>query len=478
MRGAVPLLAGVVLAATGCGEASPPKPEPPYQHFRSRPDLKPPPVRVLTRAHGTAPGYIFVAPKGKVAQAGPLILDNQGQVVWFRPLGPTIGVTDFRAQRYDGRPVLTWWRGRPPGGGEGHYTIFDDSYRPLMTLQAGNGLVGDVHEFLITPRGTALIIIYNRERLDLSSIGGPKDGRFWDGVVQELDIATRRVLLEWHTYPQIGIRESYSRPPKKQLGTGPFPYDYVHLNSIDVDTDGNLLVTARNTYAVYKVNRRTGKVMWRLGGTRSDFAFGPGARFAWQHDARRQPDGTITLFDNEAEPKRGPQSRVLVLRVNERTRRATLVRTFVHTPPLLAGNQGNAQFLPNGNVFVGWGQKPYVTEFDRSGRVLLDLRIGGKGTNNYRAYRLPWVGRPDGPPAVAVSGGTVYVSWNGATRVKRWRVVVGGSADDMGAVGSARKKGFETAIRFRPPPGSKFLAVEALDRRGEVLGVSRTVELP
>src|SRR2546427_7110633 len=123
-----------------------------------------------------------------------MILDDKGQVVWFRPLGPTIGVTDFRTQRYRGRPVLTWWRAEATPGGDGNYTIFDDSYHQLMTLQAGNGLIGDVHEFLITPRDTALITIYNRKPVDLTSIGGPKGGRIWDGVVQELDIATGRVL--------------------------------------------------------------------------------------------------------------------------------------------------------------------------------------------------------------------------------------------------------------------------------------------
>jgi len=472
----IPIVVGLVLATTGCGKSTAKtQAAPPYQHFRSRPDLKPPPVQVVTPAHGTAPGYIFVAPKGKVAQAGPMILDDRGQVVWFHPLGPTIGVTDFRAQRYRGRPVLTWWRGRPPNGGDGNYTLFDDSYHRLMALQAGNGLIGDVHEFLITPRDTALLTIYNRKRLDLTSIGGPKDGWIWDGIVQELDVATGRVLFEWHSYPQIGLRESYSRPPPKQLGTKSFPYDYVHLNSVALDRDGNLLVSARNTHAIYKIGRRTGKIIWRLGGTNNDFRLGPGVRFAWQHDARRQPDGTITLFDNEAEPKRGPQSRVLVLNVNERMRQAKLVRTYTHTPPLLSGNQGNAQFLPDGHVVVGWGQRPYVTEFDRRGRVLLDLRIGGALTNNYRAYRLRWVGRPAGPPAIAVERKVVYASWNGATEIARWQVLVGNANDDFLVVAAAAKTGFETAIPFRA--AGRFIAVQALDRKGDVLGVSSTFEL-
>src|SRR5205807_9522037 len=115
--------------------------------------------------------------------------------------------------------------------------------------------------------------------------------------------------------------------------------DYRHLNSAAFDTDATLLVAAGNTSANYKLDRRTGKIIWRLGGAKRDFRLGRGVRFAWQQDARRQPDGTITLFDNEAEPK---QSRVLVLGMNESTRRATLVRAYTHDPPLLSGSEGNA----------------------------------------------------------------------------------------------------------------------------------------
>jgi hypothetical protein len=115
---AVPVL---VVLATGCGSHG--FPPPPYKHFVSRPDLKPPRVRVLVPAHDAAPGFVFIAPKKHVAQAGPLILDNRGRVVWFHPLD-TRGVTDFRVQRYRGKPVLTWWR-PTHGKGEGSYAIVD-----------------------------------------------------------------------------------------------------------------------------------------------------------------------------------------------------------------------------------------------------------------------------------------------------------------------------------------------------------------
>jgi hypothetical protein len=420
-----------------------------------------------------------------VRQAGPMIIDNRGQVVWFHPLKFTKGITDVRVQRYRGKPVLTWWRGRLSnvGVGSGWYVIYDGSYRPIGEVRPGKGLSGDVHEFLITDDNKALITIYHRKKVDLRSIGGPKDGRIWDGIVQEIDIPTRRVLFEWHSYPEIGIKESYSKPPKKQLGTKPFPYDYIHLNSIDVEPNGNLLVSGRNTHALYEISRRTGKVVWRLGGKKSDFKLGPGARFAWQHDARRQPDGTITMFDNGAAPPVEKFSRVLVLRVDPTTKQATLVRSYRHPKKLLAPFEGNAQFLQDGHVFVGWGGWPYATEFDKSGRVLWDAYFGhgkppGQDADSYRAYRFVWHGHPTNRPALAVKPRpavtTLFASWNGATEVARWAVYAGDGADKLSRIGTWPKSGFETAITVQND--AKSYVVEALDKAGKALRRSEPVE--
>jgi hypothetical protein len=460
----------LALAAAGCGHGGEQAatttavaPRPPSQHFRSRADLRPPPVRVLTAARGTAPGYLFVAPKKQVDQAGPLILDDAGQVVWFHPLD-THGVTDFRVQRYRGRPVLTWWRGQSDKGiGDGRYVIYDSSYRLLKTVSAGNGLAGDIHEFLITPQNTALFTIYRTVNVDLTRFGGPRDGEIKEGVVQEVDIATGRVLFEWHSYPRAGLAESFEPLPKQRSD----PWDYFHLNSIALDGGGNLLLSARHTHTVYEVRRGDGRILWRLGGKRSDFRPTPGATFAWQHDARRRPDGTLTLFDNAAShPGQASQSRVLVLRLDKSRRRVSLVRSYAHRPRLLATSQGNAQFLPGGHVLVGWGSSPYVTEFDRAGHVLLDLRFGVGKVDSYRAYRSRWVGRPLDRPAVARRGAVVYVSWNGATEVARWRL----RAADGRVLATVARRGFETAIPLGA--GASSVTVEALDAAGQVLARS------
>jgi hypothetical protein len=465
-RSALALAPLLALAAAGCGSSG----HVSFQHFRSRPDLRPPVVEVRTPARGAAPGYVFFAPKQKAVQAGPLIVDDGGEVVWFDPLAKD-GATDFRVQRYRGQPVLTWWQGVSfTGYGSGTYLIVDTSYRRVAEVRAGNGLEGDEHEFLLTPRGTALITIYHTIRRDLSSVGGPKSGAVLEGVVQELDVATGRVLFEWHSIDHVGLLESYVKLRKKDGKL--LPYDYFHINSVGVDSDGNLLVSARNTSTVYALDRHTGAVLWRLGGRKSDFAMGPGTRFWWQHDARRRPDGTLTLYDNGAAPPKERYSRALVLRLDTSTHAATLVRAYAHPKRLLSSSQGNEQTLAGGHVFVGWGSNPYFTEFDGSGAAVFDARFS-KGADSYRAYRFAWIGRPPGRPAAVLHGRDVYVSWNGATEVRGWQVLAGDDERHLQPLERVAKVGFET--RIPALTDAKRLAVRALDGSGRVLGTSATI---
>ena len=445
------------------------------QHFVSRPDLRPPPIDVLTRAHGTAPGYLFVSPERGVDQAGPLILDDDGQAVWFHPVSAH-RVTSFRVQRYRGRPVLTWWsaEAKRGSGHNGVYVIADDHYRIIATLTAANGLAADLHEFLLTPRGTAVVTAYKKIPHDLSALGGSAHGAVWEGIVQEIDVATGRLLFEWDSIDHVAVGESYETLPKDPSKT----YDYFHINAVDLLPNGNMLVSGRNTHAVYDVRRSDGAVLWRLGGKRSDFSFGSGARFAWQHDVRLHPGNMLTVFDNASEyAHRGHPSRALLLRLNERRSRATLVHSYRRRRPTLSTSEGSDQLLPDGHVLVGWGSMPFVTEFSREGRVLLDLRIGSFGARSYRSFRFPWTGHPVTAPAVAVRrdrhGEIVYASWNGATELKRWRVLAGPDRQHLSSVAEVRKAGFETAIRLGSRP--HLVRVAALDARGHILRYSRAV---
>jgi hypothetical protein len=452
----IALLLALCFCAGSVGAA-----QPRFRAYKSRPDLKPPPVKIFKRTRHVSPGYVFIAPKKKVEQAGPLILDNRGQVVWFLPVDAR-GVTDFRAQTYRGEPVLTWWRGRSADRRrKGRYSIYDQHYKLLAHVRPGNDMAGDMHEFSITKRNTALITLSHTVRV--------KHRKVLEGAFQEIDIKTGSVLFEWHSIHHVALVESNYRLPKEPGKT----FDYFHINSIAIDRDGHWLVSARNTHTIYKLNRRTGKIIWRLGGKRSDFALGRGVRFGWQHDARRQPNGTLTLFDNSAAPRLRKQSRGLVLRLDERRKRAEVIRTFVHTPPITSIDQANMQKLPNGNYLIGWGHEPYFTEFGPRGGIVFDGRFGRRGADSYRAYRFPWIGRPTRPPAVAVVGNTLYASWNGATEVVSWQLLMRNDKKKLRPVRVVPKGGFETAIPL--PSSAAWVAVRALDRSGRSLARSTVV---
>jgi hypothetical protein len=345
--------AGIALLnIPGCKEDrqshhSPPTGPSVVRSFRSRPELSPPAIEITAQAHDTAPGYIFVAAKKGAGQDGPMIVDDQGQLVWF---SKNRYATDFKVQTYQGELVLTWWEGKVVAGhGVGEYVIFNSSYREINRVRAGNGYEGDLHEFYITPEDTALLTAYVPTQTDLSPISGPEDGAVWDGIAQELDIETGEVLFEWRSLDHVGVEETYREPPQDPST----PLDYFHINSIDIDFDGNFLISAKGTSAVYKVERESGKILWHLGGKKSDFEMGSGTRFAYQHDARRQRDGTITIFDNGASPRVHEQSRGIVVELDMDEMSATLVREFTHPNRLLSTSQGNVQVLPNANLLVG-----------------------------------------------------------------------------------------------------------------------------
>ena len=444
------------------------------RRFISRPDLRPATVTVRRRRRGTANGLLFLAPSSGPGQRGALIVDDAGDVVWFHPSTP-LTTMDFRPGLYKGKPVLTWWEGRHERGVglRGTYVIADDSYREIARFRSRDQMWPDFHEYMLTRRNTAFVLSYDKVPINLARIGGPARTTAYDGVVRELEIPSGRVLFEWRSLDHVGIEESY------QTELAP-PYDYFHINSVGFDADGHLLISARNTSAVYKVHRRTGRVIWRLGGKRSDFAMGRGTRFAYQHDARTHLGGRIlSLFDNGPVPNTKRQSRAIVLALDTRNMRATLVREIVHAPPLFARATGNAQRLPNRNMLVCWGITGYFSEYDENNRLLLDARLP-RGGQNYRVYRFPWTARPSEPPKLVVhaspgSRRALYVSWNGATDVAVWELRTGATRARLEPAGKLPRRGFETRLGI--PSRARYAAAVALDRHGKRLGTSNVVRL-
>jgi hypothetical protein len=358
----------------------------------------PPPVTVLTPQGADGSGDIFITPTGAsdTYANGPEILDRSGKVVWFHPLPQGQTASDFRVQRYRGRRVLTWWQGTGLGGlASGTDYIYNDRYRPIATVTAGNGLSADGHEFVITRRNTALILAYTTATADLTSIGGPKNQTVINGVVQEINIATGRILFQWNSADHV----PYSQSEQPLPASASTPWDWFHVNAVHLDRDGNLLIDARDTWTTYKVNRRTGQIIWRLGGKDSSFrlAAAPGQSldnagqiFAWQHDPEAIGHNTYTWFDNESTgAAQFSTSRVVTVELDPRARTATLVSSDDQPEGLLAPSQGNAQTTPAGDLFVGWGALPFISEFDPTGKLLFNAQFP-TGVNTYRAYLLRW----------------------------------------------------------------------------------------
>jgi hypothetical protein len=446
------------------------------QHFASRPELLAPVLDVTQRSSLTAAGLVFAAPYAGPGPSGPMIFEEDGKLVWFHPLPRGAEATNLQVQQLGGQPVLTWWQGRipPQGFGQGEDVIDNTSYREIGHVHAGNGYLADLHEFHITPQGTAVLTVFNPIDCDISSLGGPSGGAVTDSLFQEIDLKTGLVRREWTSLDHVPLSDSYSSPTTANTI---WPFDYFHLNSIDQQANGTTLLSARNTSALYELNTITGQVQTSIGGKQSSVELSAGAATAYQHDATALSNGTITVFDNGGVPKVHAQSRAVVLAVNAQAKTDKLLAEYDHpSPPLSAGSQGNVQILENGDVFIGWGAEPYFSEFSASGQLLYDAHLHGS-YQSYRAYRFPWTGSPSEPPAIAATstGGQliVYASWNGDTRTASWQVLGGPNAQQLTPVASAPRSGFETAVAV--PAAEAYVAVQALGTAGEVLGTSRTI---
>ena len=443
----------------------------------------PPVVTVAAPAAPLGNGFMFIGPQNVVGSAdpiqGPEIIDNLGRPVWFLPT-PGNMATDFRVQSYQGSPVLTWSQGITSGdprpGNTTDY-IMDNTYTVIATVQAGNGYNADIHEFQLTPENTALITIYNSVPGDLSSVGGPQNGTILEGVVQEIDVATGRVLFEWHSLTDVPVADTYL----PYDSSGVFGFDYFHINSVKLDVDGNLLISSRHTWTVYKVNRATGALMWRLGGKRSDFSLGRGLPFAWQHDVEAVDAQTLRIFDNESDGVSVlPSSRVIWVKHDDSTMTASVNRFIEQPSQRSVAAEGSAQTLDNGDTFVEWGIIGAISEFDPAGNLVFSASEA-PGYASYRGYRFPWVGSPAAPPAITASLGdngmiSVHAIWNGATEVATWEVMGGPDGNALAPVASAPWNGIDTVVQVKGPLGS--LRVDALDSNGNILGSSQVVAGP
>jgi hypothetical protein len=446
--------------------------------FYTLPGAHPPVLTVTTPDRDPGAGLILTTNGPGPGQYGPLIYTPEGHLVWFEPLSGGEVAENLSEQTFDGQRDLTWWKGRvlSLGFGQGEDLVMNSGYQVVARVRGGNGLMADLHDFQLLPHGVAYITAYNPIRCDLRSQKGQREGAIVDTAIQQIDMSTDLVRWEWHSLDHVPADESEAETPMDST-----PWDNFHLNSIDPEPDGDLLISARSTWAAYEVQGASGNIIWRLGGTNSSFKMGPGTRMAWQHDGRMLPDGELTFFDDGSNPPIHHESRGLRVELDMTHKAARLLFSYTHRdPPLLAASQGNMQTLPDGNALVGYGGVPAISEYARDGSALFDAHMPFD-MSFYRAFRFPWQGRPAKPPAVAASLNNtgeetiVHASWNGATGVGAWRVLAGSAPAALKPKSEIPSESFESSLTL--PARYSYVQVQALDASGRTLAASSAVHV-
>ena len=401
----------------------------------------------------------------------------------------------------------------PYGWGHGIIQILDDTYQSIynvsLTAEAErfktildidpSQLVSylDIHEARITAQDTILVTVYNVTQYDLSSIGGPEDGWVTDSLFYELDIKTNEVLFRWSALDhvdQIPISDVLQFYPLANYGKNQsLPYGYFHINSVDKFEDGSYLINSRFYCSMFKISSN-GTVEWTLqvciklpswsfslgpkpqyycigpcrvnnmqGQDGGDFQLDRDISFCYQHDARIHRESAksvqISLFNNDnSDVSYGiKQTTGIFMTLNTETMTASLDKELIDpSDTIYSASQGNTQLLEDGHIIMSYGSTPKIREYSSDGSPVMTAQFGsGDGeVFSYRAYRLPWVGRPKTPPSVfackdkASDETLVYMSWNGATEHQCWDVFAGNSSSRLSLATQKEKTGFETMTKI------------------------------
>jgi hypothetical protein len=462
----------------------------PTSHFVTRPDLQPPTLTVNTSTGTPEPGLIITTPRGG-PQVGPLLVDNTGSPVWFNPVANVDFVTDAKVVTYQGQSDLAWWQGQllDNGHGAGTYELVNNHYQPVAAINAGNGDQTDLHDMLITPQNTAIVMAYVPVGpMNLTAFGGSATGTVTQLVVQEIDIATGAVMLEWDSLNDVPLSTSVAPAPAPVAPPGVTPsWDYFHGNGFDLTSDGNLLVSGRHTSQIYKIDLHSGDAsylhpIWTLGrgGSFAPSGFADANWFAFQHDIRERSDGTISVFDNGAgigpPPRNYSRGLIMTLDMVHMTVSINKEVRIPSPPNVSAASQGSFRELGNGHNFIGWGAVGEATEFNAADAPILDLLFPAN-VGSYRAVKEVWHAAPTTLPDVVIQrNGTsvsATVSWNGSTDVARWRLRAGNAPDNLHSISSSGRHGFETTVTATSD--APILDMQALDAQGNILVTSALV---
>ncbi|KAJ5789104.1 uncharacterized protein N7518_006115 [Penicillium psychrosexuale] len=464
-------------------------------HYRSRPDLAPPQLNItIPAANPNGSEYVFIAPysvDGTLERPGPYIYRKDGDLVWAGTGYYAGFVANFHPTTYQGKPVLQAFHGSIDGAhgeGFGQHVLLDQSYQHVATSTAANHRVSSIHEFNVIRGETALIEVFYTTPVNLSAYGG-NSSQVWlgNGIFQENDIATGKLVFEWNALEHVDPSESLVPLGSKYANNGlssAEAWDYFHINSLDKNEEGDYLLSSRHTSTIFKINGTDGSIIWRLGGKYPSFSQIGNWTFGFQHHARWQPQpsqlGTevISFFDNSGDGTItfNDVSRALVIQINHTDSTATVLRKATAPYDLQAQSQGNTQLLSDDRIFVNWGSEGAFTEFGADNEILYHAFIE-TGAVSYRGFLGNWTATPKESPAlVALKTASnlveLYVSWNGDTETAAWRFFYV-NGQEKTRVGQVDRNSFETAFTWKSTfalsSSARFVA-EAVDTNGETLG--------
>ncbi|RJE24332.1 Arylsulfotransferase ASST [Aspergillus sclerotialis] len=458
----------------------------PTESFRSTPVIGPS-LNILQNSDLCNDGYIMLAPEGNAVRTpGPMIIDQDGHLVWTKQYGQT---RDVSVYQFKGDPYLTFCVGPHFIAGYGDAStcyMLDSSYEEVYKIRGANDLAVDLNDFHITRDDTALLTVRNHVQTDLQSVDRPEDGWIVDGVFQEVNIETGELLFQWQAAEHFNFTEAY--PELEDTGTEANPWDFFHISGLDKDEKGNFLVSSASMNCLAYIDGQSGDVIWKVGGKDNmfeDLSDGDTTTIIQPYRARFTEDGNaITLFDTTESASRG-----LFLDVDQEKMTVQVRYQYLNPTDLTTKFGGSVQLLDNSNVLVSYGSSAAWTEYSLEGNPLCEVHFGSAFQFNddriasQHVSKHAWTGHPKTPPTLKLIGYEAVVSWNGATEVVTWALEGSSTiptnkknlSEQFTLITAQFKEGFETVLSIPPDTSEHVFRVVAFDRDGNPLGSSDPV---
>jgi len=344
------------------------------------------PEMTITMSTDPAPGYFFITPsEGPAWDKYMVIMDNYATPVFYR--SNRLGMMNMELQP---NGLITYC---DPSSYA--FYVMNSFYQIIDTLTAGNGYHCDFHELRVTENNHYFILSYDPQIVDMDTVvpGGLPGATVIGLIVQEID-SQGNVVFQWRSWDHYEITDAMDWVQLENT----LQIDYVHGNSIALESDTSLLISPRNFNEITKIDRRTGEIIWRLNGENNQFQFiNDTITFAVQHSVLEMENGNVSIFDN-AGGKIGNSrfSSALEYKIDELVMTATLINRVRRIPDAWGKWMGNTYRMENGHIINGWGhsdtlssfdERPGITEFDPEGNMVWDVLFP---STSYRAFKHHW----------------------------------------------------------------------------------------